>query len=163
MNNDARWCKTLLCAYRRLGKFCDALNVAMDSFAMSGFMGNHMRVGVTTDMLYDKMIETADRKKGFINIRILVDNALKTLPDKYRSVLVSRYIHGNIAASSAEELGIPPRTYFRYSNKAVALMTFALRHIGYNSERLEAEYGGEPFIMGLYKSAEKNEESGTQS
>lgn len=149
MDNENIWCRTLLTSYRALNTFAKTLDDTMEKLALKGFNGYSS--GYSTDMLYDKMLEIIDRKKGLVNIKVLVDNAMSKLSVKDYEILKLRYFDGIDVAQSAEMLALNGRTYFRKLNKALSSFMFNLKKMGYDVERIKSEYKKENFIVALYQ------------
>jgi len=149
MDNENIWCRTLLTSYRALNTFSKTLDNTLEKLALKGFNGYSS--GYSTDMLYDKMLEVIDRKKGLVNIKVLVDRAMSMLPVKDYEILKLRYFDGVDAMQSAEVLGLNDRTYFRRLNKALSAFMFNVKREGYDVERIKREYKNESFIVALYQ------------
>ena len=149
MDNENIWCRTFLTSYRALNTMAKTLDSTLEKLALRGFNGN--TTGYSTDMLYDKMLEVIDRKKGLVNVKVLVDNAMSTLSSKDREILRLRYMDGLDTRASAEFLGVNERTYFRRLNNALSGFMFGLKRLGYDVDRIKREYKNETFIVALYQ------------
>jgi|GEM_PF-6980713 len=150
MDNEGIWCRTVLTAYRVLEHMAKVLDRTLEKMALSGFNKYNLS-GFNTDSLYSKMLEVIDRKKGLINIKVLVDTVLASMPNKEYSVLYIRFVEGIGAERTAELLDMPKRTYFRCFNKALSTFAFQLKLLGYGAERFKTEYKNEPFIVAIYE------------
>ena len=123
--------ETIIKIYRMLKKKCDAID---------NFINNHsMYYGPDTGEfgsleVFNNIIELMTRKNQLINLKVIVDNAIKPLNENVKKVL---YVKMNYNISMGELCGVlnmKERTAFRWVERAFTDLTNALNHSQYRNK-----------------------------
>ena len=120
--------------YRLLNKKCDAIDKFIHNHAL--YFGP-CTAEYGADDVCNNIIELMERKNQLINLKIIVDNAIKTLTDQDKKVL---YIKMHYKISMAELCGIlslKERTAFRRIEKAYENLAEALNRSKYVSKLIK--------------------------
>lgn len=143
------WSKTILSVY----KYLEALSKAIDDLVIKKSIGSAFYSNGRFDSAYDcanKIMQLTNRKINLINLKVLVENTLSSMPLKYRRLLGLCYIDGVKSAEVSELLHISNRTFFRLKNDSINVFTQKLIGAGYTKEKLEEIFCGENWLKNLY-------------
>ncbi len=136
------WTKTLILCSRSLKRVTENIDIAMENVAMS--RGSNTR---DTYALVQKAIDVIERKKRIINLRVITNDMLKSIPLEKRHILSCRYFLGDSMAAIAAAGGISIRSAYRRLNAAIQACADHLLCMGFDSAYLEKTYGGERWMM----------------
>ena len=152
------WAKTLLSSYRFLERIAGAIDKIIEKKALSSssMLGSEILTGNTLS-LTDKIIELSERKVKLINMKVLIEGALKGMKPLDAKILIKRYIEKVPVESIYADLGIARRTYFRKIGEAESAFEAGCAHMSFPTERLENYLKSEAWIMEVKKSFEKGE------
>lgn len=88
----------------------------------------------------DNIAEFIDKKRRFINLKVIIQDAIIEMPSKYQRQVVLEYFDGVPAEQQAELFAVNVRTIFRYKKAALASFASALLKLGYNSDYFKEHY-----------------------
>lgn len=151
--NQIIWTKVFLTIYKRIGRFVEELDKVRDCLVRSGLGGGNYNRGLTNEELFEKIIEINYRRLGLINVKVLVDEGLRRLPESVREVLKARYFDGNIDEYEKKH-GICKRTVFKRLEKAVGRLSEIFVKLGYDEKKMNLEYNDEPLLTTVGKRLE---------
>ncbi len=152
MKNDFVWSKTLLSVYRYLERIAGAidkiiLKSGINSLNICGqnFYHNNTRA------ITQKIIELSERKVTLINLKILVDETLKSINQEYAEFLIEKYLDGVKSKELMERHNISMRTVFRKLDTALKSFASCLIKKGYNNFYLTTMLKNEEWILNVYR------------
>ena len=147
MNSNV-WAKTTLSSYPYLVKLATSIDRMVERKALNSF---HVTTSnFSSNNIYDlanKLIELSQRKIVLINLKILVESALKKCSLQDAKLLVAKYISRKKSNEICEKLDIPVRTYFRKVNQAECRFEKELSKMGFTPMKLEEYLKDETWIM----------------
>lgn len=147
MNSNV-WAKTTLSSYPYLVKLASSIDRIVERKALYSF--HVTSTNFSSNNIYDlanKLIELSQRKIVLINLKILVENALKSCSKEDAKLLIAKYIAKKKSNETCELLKIPNRTYFRKVAQAECRFEKALSRLGFPPSRLENYLKDESWIM----------------
>lgn len=153
------WAKTILTAYRFLERIAGAIDKIIEkkALASSYMMGSEILTNNTL-ALTDKIIELSQRKVKLINIKVLVQQALKALDTDSARLLIKKYIEKQPIPSIMQQFSLARRTYFRKIEQAEAAFEAQCSRLKYPSKKLDEYLKDEIWISEIKQSFEKGEE-----
>ncbi len=104
----------------------------------------------------DKVNEFIDKKRRFLNLKVIIQDAIIKMPSKYQRQLVLEYFDGVCADEQANLFGVNVRTIFRYKKMALASFASALTRLGYNSQYFQENYNNEVELFTSFGEYNKN-------
>lgn len=135
--------EALIKGYRLFNKKCEAIDKFINNHAF--YFGPTTAEYGSLDVL-NNIIELMTRKNQLINLKIILDKAIKSLSEKDKQILYVK-IHYNLHMSEiCEILELKERTAFRRIEKAFENLTEALNKSKYR-EKLENLIDGEAWIL----------------
>lgn len=135
--------EALIKTYRLFKKKCEAIDKFINNHAF--YFGPCTAEYGAMDVL-NNIIELMTRKNQLINLKIIIDKAIKTLSDKDKKILFIK-MHYNLHMNEiCGILDLKERTAFRHVEKAYENLTNALNKSKY-SKKLEKLIDGESWIM----------------
>ena len=141
------WAKTLLNAYSYLETICGAIDKSVVNYGVSSAGSSK-----STIQIANKIISLTERKKFLINIKVLVDDILRTISSANARLLVVKYIDKVKTELACEILKLSTRTYFRHVKTAVSSFAAELKKKGYDSAKLRSKMMNEGWILEIYNS-----------
>ena len=158
INNKEIWAKTMLIAYRYLAPISRAINKVFDrtvkaSFYSGGYYGDRY----SAEEISQKLINLTNKKIDYINLKVIIENALSKMKHQQAKLLILRYIKEINSTTICNLFNICERTLFRRLKSAVNQFGQILEAMGYTNEKLEVVYLSDSFIKSIYKlSADNN-------
>lgn len=143
------WVTALVAAYRHLPRAVRACKQTSRSLAVSGFYCED------TLALVQKMIDCNARAEGYLNAKVLVDEAIKKLPLRYSRILFLRARYGMSVEEIASRLCYAKRSTFRWYAEALKKAACILKSEGYDEKWFSERYRKDVFIGDYYSQAEK--------
>ena len=159
MSKDLVWSKTLLTSYRYLERISEAVDKIVKRTAMSGAhvtMQNYYYSNVFS--ISEKIINLSERKVTLINLKLLIEDILKSMNASDARILIARHIDGTKRRVLAEKQGVSIRTVFRQIEKAEKAFNKHLLYKGYDDEKLKNWLASEKWILGIYDRLAKTDE-----
>lgn len=156
-NKLINWARTLLVSYKYLEQLCDTIDRVVKLTAQSSYFnfGSYFQLNDINNVS-NKLYKLINKKIDYVNIKVIVDKALKNMPKRRAKYLILKYIQNLQTSEIAEVLNISSRTYFRYLSKCLDEFNEKLLGLGYTPEKLEMMYSGDSFIMSIYNSVSKD-------
>jgi|LGOV01.1.fsa_nt_gb hypothetical protein len=136
------WSKTFLNVYRSLPKIAEAI----DKIVLS----SGLNLSADTYYTANKIIELTNRKMVLINLKLLIEETLKSLTSENSKLLFLKYADKLKSAEIAELFEISTRTYFRKNNLALKSFELALKREGHTNKSLKNMLKDEFWIMDLF-------------
>lgn len=157
INNLNIWARTLLISYKYLEQLCNTIDRMVEKQATSSYynFGNYVQnsdILIVSKRLYKLM----NKKVDYINIKVIVDKALKEMPKRKAKYLILRHIQNMSIPDIANVFNISERTFFRKFNSVLDEFSNVLQKIGYTAERLDAMFANDYFIDSIYTSVQKD-------
>ena len=125
-----------------------SLDRCVDHAVMSGLGCSHIYNGVTTDMLYEKIIVLKNRQDILATVREVTKTILLTMDRHYAKLLVAKYVNKYTYKQIASKLNISIRTVFRHFEKATNEFCSYLKAMGYGEDEW---FRGEYFLENVYQ------------
>ena len=151
------WGKAILSSYNYLQRMCDSIDLLVERTALNSYFSVSSHFNDTTiDAVSRKIINLSNRKIGYINLKLIIDKALRSIPKIQAKIIILKYIHKYSIEKTSELLGISVRAGYRRLESALSAFMATLTCMGYTSEKLEIEYSSDPFISSLLRLLEKN-------
>lgn len=149
--NDNVWSKTILSVYPYLERICGAIDKMVETKAMASFYVTSQSFASSSILnVADKLIELGERKKTLINLKVLVDKALKKSEPLYAQLLIEKYIDRDNPNDIAERHSLPMRSYFRKLSSAESNFTWQMSRLGYSEQKLDEMLKNEKWIGQVY-------------
>lgn len=139
-------CNTVLVAYSAVPKIVKAYDLAFKMRLKSSFMSAHLKKGVSTLSLVEEMLEINRRKHLLFLLRSSVENALAAIPQKYRELLILRFLDNKTFQEAAMIQNISVRTAFRRFDRAREELSHALDREGLTDKIFKELYLDDPYI-----------------
>lgn len=159
MNNEILWAKTILSVYRYLERISNAIDkiVKRSAFA-SGFLTQQNYYYNNVLSISQKIIDLSQRKITLINLKVLVDEVLKTISKKDAQILIERYIDGEKCKDIAQRHNLSMRTVFRRIESAETSFSKTLKMKGYCESKLNIFLKDEKWITNVFFKFSQKEE-----
>lgn len=154
--NQKLWGKALLSTYKYLERLCDSLDALVEKTALNSYYSFSFRLEDNSiENISNKIISYSNRKIGYINIKVLVEKALKEIKKPYAKLLILKFIYEMPIDEICELLKISSSAFYRRLDKALCLFMSTLSSYGYTCEKLELEYSTDLFISSVLKMIKK--------
>lgn len=155
--NQKLWSKTILSSYNYLEKLCESLDNLMKNTAVNSYYSYGFKNGENSvTKISNRIINLSNRKIDYINLKVLTDKALKSMPEKQTKLLIFKFIHKMQIEKVCELLKMNKRTAYRRIEKALIEFMNNLEVLGYTPEKLEVVYSSDPFIKSVLMLVERN-------
>ncbi len=152
MKTDFVWAKTLLSVYRYLERITGAIDkiILRSGLNSANICGqNFFQNNILT--VTQKIIDLSERKVTLINLKILIDDTLKSIDQESAEFLIEKYFDGAKARELVERHEISIRTVFRKLDAAVKSFAIGLSKKGYPDFRLASMLENEEWILNVYR------------
>lgn len=126
--------ETLIKIYRLLKRKCEAIDKFIQNHAL--YFGPCTVEYGALDVC-NNIIELMTRKNQLINLKIIIDSAVKTLSEKDKKILLIKMNYNIQISEICEILELKERTAFRRIEKAFENLTEAFNNSKYNSKLLK--------------------------
>ena len=138
------WSKTLLSTYSYLETIVGMIDKTVLNYGINSSMSSD------TEFVANKIITLTERKKFFINMKILTDNILKRIDKDIAKILVLKFVDKIKAETASQILGISIRTFFRKINIGINQFSHQLCLFGYTSEKMFKLFANEEWITEMF-------------
>ncbi|MBP3431670.1 MAG: hypothetical protein J6K39_02320 [Clostridia bacterium] len=158
MKNNYVWAKTLLMVYRYLERIAGAIDkiVMQSALNCSNISGqNYFYNNVMS--ISQKIIDLSERKVTLINLKILIEECLKEIPQKDAIILIEKFFDGVKTKNLVERHHISMRTVFRKIEAAVNAFSSKLMSKGYSDLKIDKMLENEGWIRNVYVRLSKAE------
>ncbi|MBO4412558.1 MAG: DUF1492 domain-containing protein [Clostridia bacterium] len=154
--NTKTWAKTVLTVQKYLDRVCASIDECISKKSTAAFNVNTKNIYKNDCFcVANYMIDLIDRKKSLINLRVICNNALKSIDRLSAKILVLKFIDRMPSATIAKLLNLSERTYFRKLNAAYENFEDYLIQNGFDAEYFENSYVNEGWIMDVYDEISK--------
>ncbi len=147
---EKSWAKTLLSIYNCLENISNAIDGMVLYQGISSGQ-NHLTVMENAQ----RIIGYTERKKLFINTKVLIEDIVSKLDDNVSRILILKYFDKLKSETCANVLNLSRRTYFRKLDSALESFGKALNVRGFSSEKLLKVYEKERWIVEQFENNEK--------
>lgn len=96
--------------------------------------------------IMEEMIDINCQKKSLINLKVLIDKALKLMIEEDKKLIYYRFIKGMKFVDIAKKLNVSIRQVFRLYDYAVTSFSNQLNYLKYPVERIQQEFGSLPIF-----------------
>ena len=151
-NGQECWAKTLLTTNSYLDAICGAIDKMVASSCVES-----ASFGADTISIANKVIALSERKKFFVNTRVLINNVLNNIPKQSAKILTLRYVDHMKSDLICNLLNMPQRTYFRKISKAICDFAFELKKLGFDEEKLFLMFKNELWILEIFDTYAKRQ------
>ena len=156
-SNKKIWSKTLLSSYNYLGRLCDSIDkiiekTAVNSYYCFSFQNSENSI----ENISKKIINFSKRKIDYINLKVIIEKALKSIPKISAKLLILKFIQKLSIERACELLNITLRSSYRRLNNALDEFCASLTTFGFTIEKLEVNYSTDPFISSIFKLIKNN-------
>lgn len=138
--------KTFLIAYKNIPRMIKSLDKCINHSVMSGLGCSHIYNGITTDMLYEKIIVFKNRQDILATVYDLTKNILLKMDSKNAKLLIAKYIYKMSNKQIIEKFDCSSRSMFRYLKKALNEFGYYLKVFGYSDD---VWFRGELFLENI--------------
>jgi hypothetical protein len=132
------WARTLLAIYPRLPDICKGIDRECWNQGLGEYYNRNY--SYRQDTIFNILIELNERKVRYINIRILVDDCLNSMPQKFSSILEDKYIFEKSTDEISFSHNISKRTVFRRLNDALEMFSRIIVVFGFTDEVLNKKF-----------------------
>ena len=155
--NQKLWGKVILSSYNYLNRLSDSLDKLIEKTALNSYYSYSYRFNNNTiEDVFNKISSYSNRKIDYINLKVLTEKALKSIPKHQAKLLILKFIQNMTIEKASQILQISTRSSYRRLEQAIASFMSALTHMGFTVEKLELDYANDPFIRSAYKLVKKN-------
>ena len=152
---NINWSKTVLGVYRYLPRVTYAFDKIVKTRAYNSFYGSSNNPGFNDVMnISNAILDLTERKITLINLKLIVEKALKSINSELAKILVLKFIDGKKSTEIAEKFGFCLRTFFRKINTALVSFKKALNRLGYDDLKLFDMLKNEKWILEVYRAYE---------
>lgn len=153
-----QWAKLILCFYRYLENSINAIDkYVLNKCLYTSYYDKTQPLNILKRV--DNITEFIDKKRKFVNLKVIIQDAIIEMPSKYQRQLVLEYFDGVCAEDQAEVFGVNVRTIFRYKKSALASFASALLKLGYDSQYFENNYKAEVELFNNFNEGNKKVEN----
>ena len=122
------------------------MEAVRSTLIMYGLGNNHEYKGMSSEELFEKMIALNYRMHGLVNLKLLLEEGLKSMQRELAEVLSGKFIKNKDVAEMAEKIGVSERTVYRMIKRGIENLAKIFYDLGYNSQVFEKEYNEEPLL-----------------
>ena len=148
--------KTTFIIYRFLDKLTRSIDRKIMSRAVNSFYVSEKLLQNGVWEVSEDIIDLMDKKVEFINLKLLVEKSLTLLPRNLSRLLIMKYIDGVSNEFISQRLGLTNRTFFRQVSQALAWASKAMKHLGFEEDRLMDIFQKDKWVMGVLTSVSSN-------
>lgn len=154
-NNN--WSKTILEVYRYLPRVTYAYDNIIKTRAYNSAYSSSSNTSFNNVLnVANSILNLSERKITLINLKLIIEKALKNIDRKLARMLILKYIDGKKSVEIAEKFNICLRTFFRKINIALDSFTKALVRIGYTQQKISIMLQKEEWIKEVYNSLQED-------
>ena len=146
------WSKVILSLADKLSQYYKACDKEIDRRCSFEFITQNPQEGTYNSLV--KLSELVEKKKSFIVIKLIIDEAFSYLKKEEIKFLKLRYIKGVSYNRISQKTGIPVSSCFRCVEKALNKFCYILDKCGYNEEYFQNVFGNDDFFLGQKNSIE---------
>lgn len=156
------WARTLLTSYRFLERIAGAIDKIIEKKALaSSWATTASSMANSTLELADKIIELSDRKVKLINLKLLIEKALKKISEKDAQILIAKYFDKMAPEDIMNTCSISRRSLFRHIQDGEASFESACATLGYPVSKLEVYLSSEDWIKQIMLNLRQKSEQST--
>lgn len=145
------WSKTLLGVYNYLETIAGAMDKIILKSALNSFNFSKLNYEKNNVLnISNRLIDLSERKITLINLKLVIEEGLKNIPQKDALLLVAKYINRMKIQEISEKYSISTRSIFRKLTDAEAKFLYALSTKGFTSHKLKEMLKNEHWIMNYY-------------
>ena len=151
------WSKIILSYYSYLEQSVKAIDkFVLDKCVYTSYFDCGLNFDI--EKRFNKVMELIDKKRRFINLKVIIEKALTEINEKYRKILVLFYIDKVSCEEIAKVMGLNLRPMFRHKNLAIESFTKALSRNGFNLDYFQENYAGDKwlFMVNTYQTKNGN-------
>ncbi len=120
--------EALVKCYRLLNKKCNAIDKFIQNHSL--YYGSSAIEYGSLDV-FNNILDLMTRKNQLINLKIILDNAINSLSDKDKQIILIKINYRLNINELCELLSLKQRTAFRWIDRAIANLTDALNNSKY--------------------------------
>ncbi len=155
MNNLS---KTILQVYKYLPRIARTYDKLILSKAINSQFTNSSNIAFfSAEAVTDAIITLSQRKITLINLKLLIEKALKTMKPSLARILILKFIDGKRCVDLAIKLDVCIRTIFRKLNLALESFSLALKRLGYDEAKLNKMLAHEKWIAQVHQHISKSD------
>jgi DNA-directed RNA polymerase specialized sigma subunit len=145
------WSKTLICAYPYLERLSSAIDCKINTLCLKS-NDIHFMPSIAKDTydLANTILTLTDRKFNLINLKVLVDSVLNSLPKSISKILILKFIDGVTNRDIASLMNLSIRTVCRKINSSLNSFSYELKRENYTQQKIEEMIKDEKWIQVLY-------------
>ncbi len=152
MKNDYVWARTVLTVYRYLERIAGAIDkIVLQSALSSAYVSSENFYQNNVYTVSQKLIDLGQRKITLINLKLLIEDALKFVSEKDAEILVEKFFDGVKSKDIAQNHNISMRTVFRRIDAAVKSFSNVLCMKGYGNIALQKMLKDENWILCVFE------------
>lgn len=150
-SNKIVWAKTVLFAYKYLEPMSNAIDKIIKNMAVkSYYCGGDYDDCYNCEKLSSKMICLTNKKIDYINLKVVVEKALKNMNETLAKILILRNIKELSISTVTSIMNMSERSYFRKLALAEEQFAKVLERLNYGVYKLELDYSSDNFIKSIY-------------
>lgn len=150
------WVKTIFLLGRSFDYLIRAKEKRIDTLADFHYQCAYF---YDAERIFREATEIIRTRSGLLLLKRDFAEIMKTMPEKYKTVLELKIHKKQYFWKIAEVLGCSLRNAIYVYNKALEHMRAAFVLRGYTDEKMVRVFGGDVFISGLYLAAKEREEN----
>lgn len=128
---------------------------ARETLIMGGLGSVGRFRGMDNEELFDKIIFLNYRMQGIVNLKLLVDEAMRKVNPLYAEVTRMKYFDKITVSDIAKALNLSERGVYGRLKNAEKYIAEQMVVLGYDAEKFEYEYKEEPLVQSVKKGLEK--------
>lgn len=150
--------KTILQVYKYLPRIARTYDRLVESKAINSQYTNAYNISYFgTEAVTKAIIDLSERKVTLINLKLLIERALKSMKPSMARILILKFVDGKRCVDLAEYFNVCLRTVFRKLNSALASFSLALKRLGYDESKLKEMLKHEKWISSVHNHFSKSD------
>jgi len=151
LSNQIIWSKTLLSSYGYLERLCKCIDKLVEKTALNSYYSYKNSYSENSIIgIADNIIRLSNRKIDYINLKVIVEKALRKMSNMARKVLILKYINKMSAERICLLLNISSSALYKKLSKALNAFFIEVAKLGYGEAKLEVIYLEDNFIKSIY-------------
>ena len=145
------WAKSFFSIYRCLNSLIKSLDGYIDIRASTCFYSTLSRLTLCgTEKVFNDITTLINKKITLLNVKMLTEKLLSSLPENSARFLVLKYIDGYTFEKTAQSLEISTRTAMRWNISVLNKCADLLRGWGYSHKKMLDFVDNEKWIVEFY-------------
>lgn len=144
----SQWGNALLYTYKYFARITDAIDKMVNQTALNSYYYcNNNQKDNSVQAVSNRIISLIERKSRLINIKVLVDECLKSCDKLSAQILIEKYMDNDTSEEIAQRHNLNVRTYFRRLESAETTFYSHMVKLGFDENKLNSYLKEEKWII----------------